>query len=229
MSRWWRAYDEAVDDPKLQQLPPALAWAWFNLCCITSQSGGNLPSIEAIAFKLRSTPEKTKRVIASLVQAGLIDIDVEGQRPHNWKGRQFKSDVTDRTAAERMRRYRNKGRNVDRNAPVTDPVTVTVPRDRADTEPEKKDAADAAPNLERELFDRGKAVLGQQAGGLIAKLLKSKKNDVALARAAIETASTKQNPREYVGAVISGGLPSGDGKRTTADQEYWGNRIPGIA
>jgi len=95
---------------------------------------------------------------------------------------------------------------------------------------QKKDAADAAPaNLEKELFERGKAVLGQDAGGLIARLLKSKKKDVALARAAIEMASTKQKPREYIGAVIAGGAPSGDGKRLTADEEYWGvGRIPGI-
>lgn len=150
MSRWWRAYDEAVDDPKLQQLPPALSWSWFNLCCITSQNGGNLPSIEAIAFKLRSTPAKTKRVIASLVQAGLIDIDVEGQRPHNWNARQFKSDVTDPTNAKRQKRYRERNRN--------GPNTVTVTPTRADTETEserKEGTADAVPILSDYAFESG--------------------------------------------------------------------------
>jgi len=81
----------------------------------------------------------------------------------------------------------------------------------------KKDAAsaaaDAAPNFENgtapptpeaELFKRGKAVLGNNAGGLISNLIKAKGGNVALARAAIETASTKQDPREYIGAVMRG-------------------------
>ncbi|MGC2077132.1 MAG: hypothetical protein WA728_14080 [Xanthobacteraceae bacterium] len=57
---------------------------------------------------------------------------------------------------------------------------------------------------EKALFERGKEVAGQNAGGLIAKLLKAKGKNVALARAAIETASTKQNPREYLGRLLAG-------------------------
>lgn len=57
---------------------------------------------------------------------------------------------------------------------------------------------------ERELFERGKAVLGPDAGGLIAKVRKAKNGSIPLARAVIETASTKQNPREYVGAILRG-------------------------
>lgn len=58
---------------------------------------------------------------------------------------------------------------------------------------------------ETELFTRGKQVLGATGGGLIAKLLRAKNQNVPIARAAIELASTKQNPREYIGAVIRGG------------------------
>lgn len=68
----------------------------------------------------------------------------------------------------------------------------------------KKDAADAAPaSDEVEFFRRGKAVLGQTAGGLLRNLLKAKDNSIPLARSAVETASTKENPREYIGAIIS--------------------------
>jgi len=59
-------------------------------------------------------------------------------------------------------------------------------------EPEDPDTA---------LFRRGKQVLGRNAGGQIAKL-KRAKGSIALARAAIETASTKDNPAEYVAACI---------------------------
>jgi hypothetical protein len=56
---------------------------------------------------------------------------------------------------------------------------------------------------ESDLFRRGKQILGNNAGGLIAKL-KTARGSVSLARATIETASTKHNPREYVSAVIRG-------------------------
>lgn len=58
---------------------------------------------------------------------------------------------------------------------------------------------------EAELFQRGKQVLGVAGGGLIVKLLRAKNNNIAIARATIELASTKQSPREYIGAVIRGG------------------------
>jgi hypothetical protein len=59
---------------------------------------------------------------------------------------------------------------------------------------------------EKELFQRGKEILGQNAGGVIAQLLKAK-GKPELARAAIEQAATKENPREYIGAIIRGRPP----------------------
>jgi uncharacterized protein YdaU (DUF1376 family) len=71
----------------------------------------------------------------------------------------------------------------------------------------KKDAADAAPDPEVDLFNRGKAVLGKNSGGLIAQLLTAKQKNIPLARAAIEQASTKSDPREYIGRIIHGQKP----------------------
>lgn len=73
---------------------------------------------------------------------------------------------------------------------------VSVPTERAPVAP---------PDAETELFRRGKEVLGKRAGGLIAKLKAAKGGNIALARAAIEQASTKQDPAQYVGGVIRGG------------------------
>jgi hypothetical protein len=56
----------------------------------------------------------------------------------------------------------------------------------------------------KELFDRGKEVLGEGSGGLIQKLSAAKHGNIALARAAIEQASTMDNPREYIGAITRG-------------------------
>jgi hypothetical protein len=74
----------------------------------------------------------------------------------------------------------------------------------------KGNASDAdASHAEADLFRRGREVLGKQAGGLISKLLAAKQKNIALARSAIEQASTKSDPREYIGAVIRG-KPQGD-------------------
>jgi hypothetical protein len=72
----------------------------------------------------------------------------------------------------------------------------------------KKNAApDGAASEETDLFRRGKQVLGNKSGGLIAELLRAKQGSIAEARAAIELASTKHDAREYVGAIIRGRNP----------------------
>lgn len=122
MSRWWRAYDEAVDDPKLILLSDKMHRAWFNVLCVASANGGILPDVSIIAVKLRTTPTKVMGILTTLRAVELLD-EVDGRlRPHNWDSRQYKSDVTDPTAANRMRNYRNRRRNAT--------VTVTPPRDR---------------------------------------------------------------------------------------------------
>lgn len=166
-NHWWRAYDEAVDDPKLQRLAPPLFKSWFNLCCLASANGGALPPIGDVAFKLHVSEHKAAEVITALVAAGLIDRNGDTFEPHNWKGRQYRSDVTDATAAERMKRYRKK-RNAVTAETVTPAVTVTAPRVQStDTERKEEDAPDGAPakyefesgviRLNKRDFDRWKA------------------------------------------------------------------------
>ena len=46
-------------------------------------------------------------------------------------------------------------------------------------------------------------MLGERSGGFVKNLLKVKNGDLALARAAIETASTKSKPREYIGGIVN--------------------------
>jgi len=81
--------------------------------------------------------------------------------------------------------------------------------EKVEKEEEKKMAsADAPPDPsipERDYFLRGREVLGKGAGGLIGKLLKAKGGNVALARSALETASTKQNATEYIAACCRDG------------------------
>ena len=133
MTRWFRVYDDLVDDPKVQRLDPPLFKALINLWCLTSANGGVLPPNDAIAFKLRMKPQKAQRVLDRLKAEGLFEVEEAGTCPHNWAGRQYKSDVEDPTAAERMRRHRNG----QRNNGVMRPVTSRSPETDTEAETEK--------------------------------------------------------------------------------------------
>ena len=96
---WFRFYSEAAHDPKVQNLKPDLFKAWVNLLCLASQSSGDIPSIQEVAYHLRSTTEKASKYLETLESVGLLDRHNDSLRPHNWDKRQFKSD----TARDRMR------------------------------------------------------------------------------------------------------------------------------
>jgi hypothetical protein len=107
-----------------------------------------------------------------------------------------------------------------------------------DSVPTERTPVASPADLEKELFDRGKQVLGKSAGGLIVKLKNAKGGNVNLARAAIEQASTKQNPAEFIAACIKGGagtpqflerVTNGFAERLVRnhqEQHHAGNRDP---
>lgn len=207
MSRWWRAYDGAVDDPKLCLLSDRAHRGWFNLCCVASAHDGSLPAMPVLEVKLRLPRKRIEVILTELREHGLID-EIEGVlRPHNWDRRQFKSDVTDPTNAKRQKRFRERHPVTEKTVTdtVTETVTVTPPRlQTTETDSERSEACASAPTqaeLERELFRRGKQVCGKASGGLVQSLLKAKQFDVALARSVIEMAATKADPREFVAAA----------------------------
>lgn len=111
--RWFRFYDEALDDPKVQRLPGELYKTWGNLLCLASRNGGKIPASADAAFALRLPEDEFMVRFNALVDARLIDIDESGARPHGWNNRQYESD----SAAERMRRHR--ANQQARNAAVT--------------------------------------------------------------------------------------------------------------
>jgi len=136
MSRWFRMYDDLLDDPKVQRLEPVLFKAWVNFLCLASRNDGVLPPTEDIAFVLRIDEGVAELWLAQLAERGLID-DIEGEtKPHNWDKRQFRSD-RDETAADRKRRHRAKSTDVTRD--VTGHVTRDTPEDVTRTEQSRTD------------------------------------------------------------------------------------------
>lgn len=135
MSRWFRFYDEALDDPKVQRLSPHLFKAWVNLLCLAADRNGALPNNDDVAFRLRLSCQDAESVTSDLILAGLIDIGANGERSmHNWAGRQYASD----SSAERVRKHREKNKkhacNGDGNVTVTAQNRTEQSRADSDTE-----------------------------------------------------------------------------------------------
>lgn len=133
--RWFRFYDEALKDRKVQRLSPHLFKAWVNLLCLASKEGGKIPCDDDVAYELNLSVQDAAQQVQDLILAGLIDIDMRGQRfPHNWAERQYISD----TSAARVRKHRENNKkkecNVTRNTNVT--KKVTPPESESESESE---------------------------------------------------------------------------------------------
>lgn len=146
-SRWFRVYDEAVDDPKLQTLPDALFKFWFNCLCIASKSGGFLPSISDLAWRTRKPEKEVAAMIASLYEHGLLDQEADTFSPHNWERRQYSSDVS----TDRVREFRKRKGNVSETFHETQDETrlavseTPSEQSRADTEQIQSRGEQSAP------------------------------------------------------------------------------------
>lgn len=141
-NRWFRFYDGALDDPKVQSLPADLFKMWVNILCVASRHGGKIP-MDSLAFMLRTDEKRAKASLDELTKRGLIDVTDGGPEPHNWAGRQHKSDVSN----DRVKRFRERTGNGVGN--VTSTVTVTPPDTETDTEEKRteKRGASAPENL----------------------------------------------------------------------------------
>jgi hypothetical protein len=148
--KWFRFYDEVLDDPKCQRLSPVLFKHWVNVLCIASRSSerGTLPPIADIAFGLRVSPGQANKIVGQLVDATLIDREGETLRMHGWSVRQRATD----NVAERVAKHRSRNRDEtlrDGKSNVTNPlphVRATETETERDTPPEGPPlGADAPP------------------------------------------------------------------------------------
>jgi hypothetical protein len=112
---WLRLYDDILDDPKVQRLPPVLFKHLINLWCIAKRCDGYLPPMDDLAFRLRAPEKQVAEMTGKLIDADLIDILEDGRmQPHNWNERQFVSDnVTSRVKKHREKRQSTVPRNDD--------------------------------------------------------------------------------------------------------------------
>ncbi len=231
--RDWRA------DPRLRMCSLAARGLWAELLGYMHEAepyghllvDGKKPEHGDLAALVGRPLTETRKAMTELGERGVYSTTADGVIYSRRMVRD--NERSEEGRGHIKKRWPNRGDDRAPNSPPNrsdDRGAGTEPITQRPESRKKEDAADAAPDsLEKQLFDRGKQICGTAAGGLIAKLLKAKKGDVALARSALELAATKQNPREFIGAIISGGHASPDGRRLTNDEQYWGvGRIPGI-
>lgn len=149
--RWFRLYEDVLNDPKLQKLPAETFRGLINIWCIASANNGRLPPMGNLGFLLRMSDADACQLIVDLDKAGLLDTHEDYTCPHNWDGRQFKSDHV----SERVKRHRERrrgvagddGRNDDETLHETPLDTDTEQKQsRAETERESNARAHTIPS-----------------------------------------------------------------------------------
>ena len=128
---WLRLYSEFATDPKVQVLTEALQRRYVMLLCMQCNDQYFDAANDEIALYLRISIDEWELTKKTLIERRLLN---EDGSIHGWDNRQFISDLTDPTAAERQRRYRDKKRNL-RN--VTGSVTDGL-RPDTDTDTDSK-------------------------------------------------------------------------------------------
>lgn len=131
---WFRFYNEALDDPKVQRLDGDTFKTWVNLLCLCARHDGLPKSIQDISFALRVDLHGCSTVLSRLADAGLLDrlhggVDGMHYAIHAWDKRQYKSD----TSTERVKRFRERSSNATETVNETPPDTDT----ETDTETDK--------------------------------------------------------------------------------------------
>ena len=103
--RWFRLYDDTINDPKVQCLDGTLFKAWINCLCIANQCDGIIKR-DDVAFRLRLSASDGDQAIETLIAKGLLEYSlINGDQcltPHSWKERQPNRDKS----ALRMRKLR---------------------------------------------------------------------------------------------------------------------------
>jgi hypothetical protein len=120
--KWFRMWVDAVDNPKLRLLAFEDRWHFVALCCL--KRSGLLDKHDdpnrdrMIAVKLGVQARELDEIARRLLDVRLID---ETMTPIGWDDRQFQSD----TSTERVKRFRERCRNVSETHSETETETET--------------------------------------------------------------------------------------------------------
>lgn len=225
MTRWFRFYEDTLHDSKVLRLSDEMYRAWTILLCFASKNSGFLPPADDIAVALRVKPAKVCEWITKLVRCELIDHIGNDFAPHNWEGRQYKSDVS----TERVKRFRNAKRNVSpavsETPPETEQIQITEQRQK-DAEPSGSGAG-APIDARADLFGRGLETLARLTGkgpdacrSFVGKCLKAASDDAVTVLGLIEDAERNRvvDPSAWISSRLKATGPPASAKPMSVHQ-----------
>lgn len=132
--QWYRQYCEFATDPKVQSMSEAMQRRFIMLLCLKGNGDLDKLSFDELAFALRIDGETLRVTLDLFFEKGFCDKD---GNLINWDKRQYISDKKDPTAADRVRRYREK-KKLHRNNSVTLRLPETDTETDTDTEKGKE-------------------------------------------------------------------------------------------
>ena len=133
--RWFRFYSESLNDPKVLRLTDRQYRVWTQLLCIACDNDG-LILVADLPILLRMKQDTIAKTVAVLITDGLFDHAASETflTPHNWNGRQYKSDVS----TDRVQRFRKRDRNVSETPSESDSEQIQKQsRTETDTDTEQ--------------------------------------------------------------------------------------------
>lgn len=207
----------------LAQMPPAEQLVYLVMLLRIYEGGGFCPdTIDAIARRVGHNKRIVSDALNNLFEAGRLRRDADGI--HN--------PVADGVIAETKARREGRIESGRKGGVATAKKTlknqiegaskarVLLPAKSSYLHLQLEESlfpnGNKAPDVkngtteEAELFRRGKEILGPNAGGFIKRVLKAKGGSIPQTKAAIELASEKNDPREYLGGVIRAGKRNHD-------------------
>jgi hypothetical protein len=215
MKRWFRVYEDVLDDPKVQRLSGDLFKVLLNLWCLTSRNDGVLPPLDEIVFATRMDYASCDKALKELQKRGLVENHSGTLKPHNWNVRQFKNDVS----TNRVKRFRQRKRNGGETFHETPPERET--ETDTDTESEGRERVARAtppetfhwPKNFRKQFEKVYPVQRGMAAGLAAlENVKGKISFEFLIAAIRKYEATKPPDREWLNP------------KTYIEQERWNDK-----
>lgn len=136
--KWFRFYEDVIDDPKLMTLAPEAFRFWVQCLCLASHSPerGTLPTPDEIAFRTRTDPDQARALIDTLVSRKLIVSAADGSLSiYKWDHYQKPSD--DAGAMKRRQRARSQASPPRPPSPRPAP-SRDLSRDRPETCPDHR-------------------------------------------------------------------------------------------
>lgn len=207
---WMKWYpSDWRSDPRLRMCSLAARGLWAEMICLMHEAepygsllvNGSAVTEKQLASLVGAAPREVKALIAELEGAGVFSRDAEVIFSRRMR--------RDAEKAERDKANGKGGGNPRLKAGVNPKVKAQSPEARS--QPSEPNGSGVPPpsDPKAEYFKRGRQVLGDKAGGVLSKLLKSQGNEddpkaIAKARARIEDASAKAKPSEWIGRILAG-------------------------